>query len=864
MRFLLTLAYVLLASLGSAATFNVSTSWSNIPWASVNPGDVIYVSNITSGSLTVSKSGTAGNPIWIVKQSGTVTSGAVTLSARSYINIVGVSFSSSGTVIALNSGSSNNKFIDCAITGGTYGVQLSQSSTCNNNLFRGMTITGLQPGTDANRYAMFTLTGDNNVVEYCTTDNGSDFVRPFGNYNIARNNYIADRDVASTNHIDDLQGYGNTNGPSMWTINNLFEANLSSVNTSSDAHGYIIQDDVAATLGGGLIRGNIHYRTGRNIGEWNNWPDTYVYNNTFVDCWAVTTTWADLAVWIRGTSTGHVWGNNIFDTCSYDNKGQPFDLDSPATLTVFASLEYLTGNPTGDWIEDQDPLITNPAAGNFMIASGSPARNAGRYLTLANGSGSSTTTLVVDEARFFSDGWDMVDGDIIEIGASGTPVRVTDINYGTNTLTLAEARTWADNAPVSIVGWDTDIGALAYRAGGYTLTGSLNNTGTSYTVTPNDANLVRMVVFYEDGIPQTPDYDSPYTYTSAGGTVTAKLYHRWASTTPVVNATAGGGDVTAPTVSSAAIASSGTSFTLTLDENVSFGAGGNGGLTLSATGGAVTATYSSGAGSNVLTYGLSRTIAPSETVTRSYTQPGNGIEDVAGNDLASFSGQAVTNNSTADLTAPTPNPMTFSVAPAAGGSTFVTMTASTASDATGPVQYYFDETTGNAGGTDSGWQTSASYTDTGLTAGTLYTYRVRARDAATVPNETAYSSTANATTLALPATPTSLVADAQGPNLMAVTWTDNATGESGYLVERSTTSGSGFTVVASLAANSVSYSDALVVPETTYYYRVRAYRDPTPDYSAYSSEASDTTPATAPPNPPVNPMLRIHRPRTTR
>ncbi|MBW7998522.1 MAG: hypothetical protein FVQ81_18500, partial [Candidatus Glassbacteria bacterium] len=73
---------------------------------------------------------------------------------------------------------------------------------------------------------------------------------------------------------------------------------------------------------------------------------------------------------------------------------------------------------------------------------------------------------------------------------------------------------------------------------------------------------------------------------------------------------------------------------------------------------------------------------------------------------------------------PTPDPATFASAPAAVSDTAISMTATTGTDASGPVQYYFDEVTGNPGGTDSGWQTSASYTDTGLTASTMYTYSV--------------------------------------------------------------------------------------------------------------------------------------------
>jgi endo-1,4-beta-xylanase len=74
------------------------------------------------------------------------------------------------------------------------------------------------------------------------------------------------------------------------------------------------------------------------------------------------------------------------------------------------------------------------------------------------------------------------------------------------------------------------------------------------------------------------------------------------------------------------------------------------------------------------------------------------------------------------------------------------MTATAGFDASGPVEYYFAEISGNAGGTDSGWQTSASYTDTGLAAKTQYTYTVKMRDA--VGNEGTASSGASATTQA--------------------------------------------------------------------------------------------------------------------
>jgi len=96
--------------------------------------------------------------------------------------------------------------------------------------------------------------------------------------------------------------------------------------------------------------------------------------------------------------------------------------------------------------------------------------------------------------------------------------------------------------------------------------------------------------------------------------------------------------------------------------------------------------------------------------------------------------------------APTPNPATFASAPSADSSSAISMTATTGSDQTGPVEYYFDETSGENGGTSSSWQTSASYTDSGLDASTQYTYTVQMRDSATTPNVGTVSSPANATT----------------------------------------------------------------------------------------------------------------------
>lgn len=92
-----------------------------------------------------------------------------------------------------------------------------------------------------------------------------------------------------------------------------------------------------------------------------------------------------------------------------------------------------------------------------------------------------------------------------------------------------------------------------------------------------------------------------------------------------------------------------------------------------------------------------------------------------------------------DDIAPTPDPMTFDLSPTGTGANQIEMSAIEAFDAhSPPVEYQFEFVTGAGGGTDSGWQTTREYTDTGLLINEVYTYKVRARDA--VLNTTAYSS----------------------------------------------------------------------------------------------------------------------------
>ncbi len=93
-----------------------------------------------------------------------------------------------------------------------------------------------------------------------------------------------------------------------------------------------------------------------------------------------------------------------------------------------------------------------------------------------------------------------------------------------------------------------------------------------------------------------------------------------------------------------------------------------------------------------------------------------------------LTGSVPPSGETSDTTPPSPNPMGWSVAPYTAGSSSISMTALTASDDSGLVEYQFTCVAGASGCTSSAWQTSTSYLAAGLSANTSYSYQVVARD----------------------------------------------------------------------------------------------------------------------------------------
>lgn len=91
----------------------------------------------------------------------------------------------------------------------------------------------------------------------------------------------------------------------------------------------------------------------------------------------------------------------------------------------------------------------------------------------------------------------------------------------------------------------------------------------------------------------------------------------------------------------------------------------------------------------------------------------------------------------------------------------------------------------------------------------------------------------------VPTAPSQLTVTGTGPSQISLNWTDNATNESGFKLERKS-SGTPYAIIATLSKDITSYTDQGLMPVTSYTYRVSAFNDRGPS-TTYSNEVIGTT-----------------------
>jgi hypothetical protein len=152
----------------------------------------------------------------------------------------------------------------------------------------------------------------------------------------------------------------------------------------------------------------------------------------------------------------------------------------------------------------------------------------------------------------------------------------------------------------------------------------------------------------------------------------------------------------------------------------------------------------------------------------------------------------------------------------------------TSSDAAAVLPANYTFTTGDAG--------VHAFTG-GVTLNTPGTQSVTAADTASG----SISGSVSVAVAAVPAPPSNLTATALAGLKISLTWVDNSTNETGFVIQRSL-DGVTWSTIATVAADVTAYTNTGLKARTTYYYRVQAVNANTspPGYSSFSNVASAT------------------------
>jgi len=132
------------------------------------------------------------------------------------------------------------------------------------------------------------------------------------------------------------------------------------------------------------------------------------------------------------------------------------------TLSAYeAMFPHFGGNniQANPFFVNAKPNLTSLSRKEYELKKNSPCVDAGGFLTHAIGEGAGRV-IKVGDPYFFSDGFGIVEGDIICVGAK--EVQVMTVDYRNKQFILSKPIQWSDKAPISLTykGIAPDIGAI--------------------------------------------------------------------------------------------------------------------------------------------------------------------------------------------------------------------------------------------------------------------------------------------------------------------------------------------------------------------------------------------------------------------
>lgn len=159
---------------------------------------------------------------------------------------------------------------------------------------------------------------------------------------------------------------------------------------------------------------------------------------------------------------------------NWDNEGKPLFVYDGSTLDPFGEIP------------------------DFHLQEKSPCIDKGGFLTTITSASGSGTQFTIEDAWYFQDGFSgVIEGDIIQLENQSQRVKITNVDYTTNTITVETSVTWINGTGVSLAyeGSAPDIGA--YEFGLATSSPKKNdNAGLWIQSCPNPLNNISTIEYY--------------------------------------------------------------------------------------------------------------------------------------------------------------------------------------------------------------------------------------------------------------------------------------------------------------------------------------------------------------------------------
>lgn len=614
-KIILILFIILLATQSWATTFyvdnaatgsNNGTSWSNaweslanISWASVQAGDTIYISGgaetkTYSERLVVGSSGTAGNPITIQVGQDEGHTGVVVLDGTSVGNYYGIAIAAKsyikisgqvGSGIGTNMKIQNFYYSGVNITGSSSNIEIAYIETEQNNQANGSGSHGLYVNNPATL-----VTGLVAEIHHCKFHNNvrTTEVRFYQTYTGTRLTY----DQVKFHHNEVYDEHADWITIQMEGVS-LYNNQIHSRGTYVSDH----PDGIQAWSGYCKIYNNTFYGFHR---EDDNNVNSYIRFNPQTT---------------NNPNPAYIW---IYNNLFYEQLPLTF---APGT-NVRRGIELA---PQDGTTLNHLYFMNNTMVGTNLF---------GLFIGFKSTHTTANVSDIIIVNNLFQD-CAMTGGGVVLFGSGGDGSitygswrEAVDVIFDYNVVS-ASSGTWSTN----ILWADTTYAFEDFIA----LSGTNTNPSNATHDPLLDSNymLTSSSPYVNAGV----DLSSYFTTDKNGSSRT-----NWSIGAYEYGGTA---DTTHPTISSATINTDGNTLTLVFSEPVTVNT--STGFTLNMSGGAAGLTYTSGSGTNTLDYVITgRNIDDDETGTLDYATVANGIEDAAGNDLASTgeSDITVTNKST--------------------------------------------------------------------------------------------------------------------------------------------------------------------------------------------------------------------------